>query len=71
MKLIEILLAIFCIFAALYNLDIHDFNRFIVSILLLLTAFLTLSPYEKINRYARNFAIALTIFLIMKILIRG
>ncbi|MCD9184796.1 MAG: hypothetical protein LUM44_00065 [Pyrinomonadaceae bacterium] len=71
MKLIEILLALFCIFAAIYNFDLYDFNRCIVSILLLLTAVLTLSQNEKIKSFARNFAVALTIFLIMKILITG
>lgn len=71
MKIIEILLAVFCIFVAIYNFDLYDFNRCIVSILLFLTAVLTLSQNKKIKSFARNFAVALTIFLIMKILITG
>ncbi len=71
MKLIEVILALFCIFAAFYDLDIHNFNRCIVSVLLLMTAFLTLSKNEKLKSYVRNVSIFLAIFLIMKILIIG
>ena len=71
MKLIEILAAIVSIFIALYNFDPYDFNRCIVSILLILTAILVLSPYPKLNRYVRSTAVFLTVFLIMKLLITG
>lgn len=71
MKLLEILLAIAAIFIAIYNFDIYNFNRCIVSILLLITAFLNLSPYENINKYVRYFGAFLTVFLIMKILVSG
>jgi hypothetical protein len=71
MKLIGIILAIVCIFAAFYELDIHNINSCIVSVLLLMTAFLTLVPNRKITEHVRYAAVFLAVFLLMKILISG
>lgn len=71
MKLFETILAVICIFIAIYNFDIYNFNRSVVSILLLMTAVLTLSRNRKLNKILRNATIFLAVFLIMKILITG
>ncbi len=71
MKLFEMILAVICIFIAIYNFDLYNFNRSVVSILLLMTAVLTLSRNEKLNKILRNATVFLAIFLIMKILITG
>ena len=69
MKLFETILAVICIFIAIYNFDIYNFNRSVVSILLLMTAVLTLSRNQKLNKILRNATVFLAIFLIMKIFI--
>jgi hypothetical protein len=71
MKLFETILAVIAIIIAIYNFDLDSFNRCIVSVLLFMTGILTLSRNEKLNRILRNLAVALAIFLIMKILITG
>jgi len=71
MKLFETILAVICIFIAIYNFDFYNFNRSIVSILLFMSSILVLSRNKKLNKIIRNAAIALAIFLIMKILITG
>lgn len=71
MKLFETILGVITIIIAIYNFDLDSFNRCIVSILLFMTGVLTLSRNEKLNKIIRNAAVALTIFLIMKILITG
>jgi hypothetical protein len=71
MKLFETILAVICIFVAIYNFDIYNFNRSVVSILLLMTAVLTLSRNQKLNKILKNATVFLAIFLIMKILITG
>ncbi len=71
MKLIEIFAAIVSVIIAIYNFDLDDFNRCVVSVLLILTAILVISPYQKLNEYIRSAAVFLTVFLIMKILITG
>ncbi len=71
MKLVEIVLAIVSVIIAIYNFDINDFNRCIVSILILLSAFLVLSNNKKLKEQARKTAIVLAVFLVLKILITG
>ena len=71
MKLFETILAVIAIFIAIYNFDLDSFNRSIVSVLLFMSAILTLSRNKKLNNIIRNAAVALAIFLIMKILITG
>lgn len=71
MKLFEILLAIVCIFVAIYNFDFYEVNRIIVSILLLMQAGMILVSNKKLKELLRNASVALAIFLIMKILITG
>ena len=71
MKLFEIILAVMCIFIAIYNFDFYNLNQMIVSILLFMTAILTLSRNEKLKETIRNVSVALAIFLLMKILITG
>jgi hypothetical protein len=65
------IVAVVSIFIALYNFDIYDFNRSLVSTLVILSAILVVSPYPKLNEVVRNAAVFLTIFLIMKLLITG
>lgn len=71
MRLVGIIVGIVCIFIAIYNFDLHNFNRSIISILLFLSAILTISRNEKLNNFVRNAAVALAIFLIIKLLITG
>ena len=71
MKLFEVLLAIICIFIAIYNFDIYSLNHCIVSILLVFQAMMLLSLNRKLNQFLRNASIALAVFLLMKILISG
>jgi hypothetical protein len=68
---VEIVLAIVSVIIAIYNFDINDFNRCIVSILILLSAFLVLSNNKKLKEQARKTAIVLAVFLVLKILITG
>lgn len=71
MKLLGIILGVIAILVAIYNFDIYNFNRMIVSILLFMSGVMTLSRNEKLNKKIRNIAVALAIFLIMKLLITG
>ena len=71
MKLFEIILAVICIFIAIYNFDLYDLNRTIISILLFMQAVMLLSRNEKLRKSLRNVSVALAVFLIMKILITG
>ncbi len=71
MRLVGIIVGIVCIFIAIYNFDLHNFNRSTISILLFLSAILTISRNEKLNNFVRNAAVALAIFLIIKLLITG
>jgi len=71
MKLFEIILAIVCIFIAIYNFDLYEINRTIISILLLMQAGMILVSNKKLKELLRNASVALAIFLIMKILITG
>ena len=68
MKLFETILAVVCIFIAIYNFDFYNLNRSIISVLLLMQAGMILLPDEKIKKFLRNASIGLAIFLIMKIL---
>jgi hypothetical protein len=71
MKLFEMILAIICIFIAIYNFDFYNLNRSIVSILLFMQAIMLLSSNEKLKKILGNVSLFLAIFLIMKILITG
>lgn len=71
MKLVGIIIAVVCLFIAIYNFDLHDFNRSAVSVLLFLTALLTLVRNRKLNRFIRRTAVALTIFLVLKLILFG
>ena len=71
MKLFELILAVICIFIAIYNFNIYEFNRMIVSILLFMQAVMLLSRNEKLKKTLGNISVFLAIFLIMKILITG
>ena len=71
MKLLEIILAVICIFIAIYNFDLYDLNRSIISILLFMQAVMLVSRHKKLNKILRNASVALAVFLIMKILISG
>lgn len=71
MKLFEIILAVICIFIAIYNFDFYNSTRMIVSILLFMQAVMLVSRNEKFKKTLRNISVALAIFLIMKILISG
>jgi hypothetical protein len=71
MKLLGIVLGIIAILIAIDNFDIYNFNRMIVSILLFMSGILTLSRNEKLKERIRITAVALVIFVIMKLLITG
>ena len=71
MKLFETILAVVCIFVAIYNFDFYNLNRAIVSLLLLMQAGMILLPNEKLKKILRHASVALAVFLIMKILITG
>ena len=71
MKLFEMILAVICIFIAIYNFDFYNLNRTIVSILLFMQAIMLVSRNEKLKRLLGNISLFLAIFLIMKILITG
>ena len=71
MKLFEIIIALVCIFIAIYNFDLYSLNRSIISILLFIQAIMLVSRNKKLNKILRNASVALAVFLIMKILIGG
>ena len=71
MKWFGKIVAVICIFIAIYNFDLHSFNRSIAAILLFMQAIFLVSRDEKLNRFLQNSSIALAIFLILKILITG
>ncbi|MDQ3132749.1 MAG: hypothetical protein M3Q99_18520 [Acidobacteriota bacterium] len=71
MKIISKILAILLILAAIYTFDLHNFNSWVVSILLFMSALLELSQNEKFNESIRKFRLLLLIFLILKLLITG
>ena len=71
MKLFGKIIAVVCILVALYNFDLHSFNRSIVAILLFMQAIFLVSRNKKLNRLLQNLSIALAVFLILKILITG
>ncbi|HEY0457669.1 MAG TPA: hypothetical protein VGC97_00880 [Pyrinomonadaceae bacterium] len=71
MKLFEMILAVVCIFIAIYNFDFYSLNRSIVSVLLFMQAVMLLSRNRKLNNLLRNASVALAVFLLMKILISG
>jgi len=71
MKLLETILAVVCIFIAIYNFDFYNLNRSIVSILLFLQAAMILSRNRKLKKVIRNVSVALAVFLIMRILLGG
>lgn len=69
MKLFEIIIALVCIFIAIYNFDFYSLNRSIISILLAFQAIMLVSRNKKLNKALRNASVALAIFLIVKILL--
>ena len=69
MKLFETILAVVCIFIAIYNFDFYNLNRSIISVLLFMQAVMLLSRNKKLNKLLRNASVALAVFLIMKILV--
>jgi hypothetical protein len=71
MKLFEIILAIISIIIAIYNFDLHNFNRAVVSILIFLSAVLVLSHNQKLKAKVRKLAVLLAVFLLLKLLITG
>ena len=71
MKLFEIIIALICIFIAIYNFDFYNLSRSIISILLVMQAVMLVSRNKKLNKILRNASVALAVFLIMKILVGG
>jgi len=69
MKFFETIIAVICIFIAIYNFDLYSLNHTIVSILLFLQAVMLLSRNKKLNRILRNASVALAVFLLVKILL--
>lgn len=71
MKLIEIAIAIVSILIAIYNFDIYNPNRCIASVLLLMSAVMTLSKNKKLNRFLRIASVILAIVLFFRLLMYG
>ena len=71
MRILEVVLAVISIFIAIYNFDWYDFNRCVVSVLLLMSSYLTLSNNKKGKESVRKMAIALAIFLVLKMIFVG
>ena len=69
MKLFEIIIALICVFIAIYNFDLYSLNRSIISILLFIQAVMLVSRNKKLNKILRNVSVGLAVFLIMKILV--
>lgn len=67
MKLFEVIIAIVCIFIAIYNFDIYNLDRTIISILLFMQAAMILSSNKKLKKILRNFSVFLAVFLIILI----
>jgi hypothetical protein len=68
MKLFEVILAIACIFVAIYNFDYYNLDRSLVSILLFMQAVMLLTSNQKLKKILRNISVFLAIFLIMLML---
>lgn len=71
MRILEIILAAAAVFAAIYNFDWYDFNRCIVSVLLLISAYLTVSNNKKAKETVRKTALVLAVILVLKTLFVG
>ena len=69
MKLLQIILALVCVGIAIYNFDLYDLTRSIVSVLLFMQAVMFVTENEKLKRLLRNASVFLAVFLILKILI--
>ena len=69
MKLTEIILALFCIFAAVYSFDPDNLNKCIISALLCIMAINALSKNEKLNRVLRGLSVFLAVFLFCRVLV--
>jgi len=70
-KIIGKILGVLLVLAAVYTFDFYNFNSWIVSILLCLSAVLEFSENEKMNESVRSFRLLLLIFLILKLLATG
>jgi hypothetical protein len=68
MKLFEVIIAVVCIFIAIYNLDIYNLDRTIISILLFMQAVMLLTSNKKLKKILRNSSVVLAIFLIARFL---
>ena len=71
MKIIGKILGVLLVLAAVYTFDFYNFNSWIVSILLCLSAILELSKNEKLNDSVRSLRLLLLIFFILKLLTTG
>ncbi len=71
MKIIGKILGVLLVLAAIYTFDFYNFNSWIVSILLCLSAVLEFSENEKMNESVKSFRLLLLIFLILKLLTTG
>jgi len=70
-KIIGKILGILLVLAAVYTFDFYNFNSWIVSTLLCLSAVLEFSKDKKLNEFVRSFRLLLLIFLILKLLATG
>ena len=68
MKLFEVIIAIVCIFIAIYNLDIYNLDRTIISILLFMQAVMLVTSNKKLKKILRNSSVVLALFLIARFL---
>ena len=71
MKIIEKILAVLLVLAAIYTFDFYNFNTWIISALLILSGVLGFSEDEKFNESVRRVRLLLLIFFILKLLTTG
>ena len=68
MKLFEVIVAVVCIFIAIYNFDIYNLDRTIIAILLLMQAVMLLTSNKKLKKILRNSSVVLAVFLLARFL---
>ena len=71
MKVIEVIIAILLIWAAIFNFEFYDFNKWLVSILLLLSAANLIFKREEFTVMTRKISWIILIVLVIKLVFIG
>jgi hypothetical protein len=66
-KVIEVILVIFLVSVAIYNFEFYDFNKWLVSILLLLSAAGLIFKNSEFSSFVRKTSLIIVVFLVVKI----